>query len=125
MVVNLVDSELKTIGAIVFVVFCSSCLNEGVVYKYLNFGLCSELVEIRALLICRYYDVDDVYYNCYKILLFSVFVFGDINIYFLTCILKCIFNNYMYIDICVGERGGELREAGWKHEWKVTSQRLL
>ena len=25
----------------------------------------------------------------------------------------------------VGERGGELREAGWKHGWRVRSQRLL
>ena len=25
----------------------------------------------------------------------------------------------------VGEHGGELREAGWKHGWRVTSQRLL
>ena len=46
------------------------------------------MVEIRALSICRYHDVDDVYYYYYKILNFSVVVFGDINIYFLTCILK-------------------------------------
>ena len=25
----------------------------------------------------------------------------------------------------VGERCGDLREAGWKHEWRATSQRLL
>ena len=30
-------------------------------------------------------------------------------------------NPYIY----VGEWGGELREAGWKHEGRVKSQRLL
>ena len=36
--------------------------------------------------------------------------------------------NIFHLDVhyvCVGERGGELREAGWKHGWRVTSQRLL
>ena len=83
-----------------FVVFRSSCLKECVVYKYLNFELRSELfLEIHALLISRYYDVDDVYY--YKILHFSVVVSGDINIYFLTCILKSILNDYMNIALCI------------------------
>ena len=45
------------------------------------------MVEIRALSICRYHDVDDVYYYN-KILHFSIVVFGDINIYLLTYILK-------------------------------------
>ena len=29
------------------------------------------------------------------------------------------------LKFIVGEWGGELREADWKHEWRVTSQRLL
>ena len=58
------------------------------------------MVEIRALSICRYHDVDDVYYYN-KILHFSIVVFGDINIYLLIYILKWILNVYMNIDLCI------------------------